>query len=74
MVYEIKLSSPKDVKALNDAALDYEGELSVSCDSLIVNAKSILALFALIGRKNVKLVADDNANFNKFKKLISSIA
>lgn len=74
MVYEIKLSSPKDVKALNDAALDYEGELFVSCDSLMVNAKSILALFALIGRKNVKLVAEDNANFNKFKKLISSIA
>ena len=74
MVYEIKLSSPKDVKALNDAALNYEGDLSVRCDSLIVNAKSILALFALIGRKNVKLVAEDNTNFEKFRKLISSIA
>ena len=74
MVYEIKLSSPKDVKALNDAALNYEGDLSVRCDSLIVNAKSILALFSLIGRKNVKLVAEDNTNFEKFRKLISSIA
>ena len=74
MVYEITLDKLEDAKNLNDAALSYNGKLMVSCGSTMVDAKSILALFALIGRKNVKLVADDNANFNKFKKLISSIA
>ena len=73
MVYEIKLASPKDVKALNDAALDYEGKLSVSCDSDIVDARSILALFALIGRKNIKLVAPDHENPNKFAEIIKRI-
>ena len=53
MVYEIKLKTPKDAKNLNDAALKYDGKLSVSCGSTTVDAKSILALFALIGRKNI---------------------
>lgn len=73
MVYEIKLSSPKDVKALNDAALGYDGKLTVSCDSTIVNAKSILALFTLIGRKNIKLVAPDHENPNKFFDFIKKL-
>ena len=70
MVYEIKLRNPKDVKNLNDAALDYEGELFVNCDSISVNAKSLLALFTLIGRKNVKLVAPDHHNPTKFAELV----
>ena len=73
MVYEIKLCSPKDVKALNDAALDYEGELTVNCDSISVNAKSILALFALIGKKNIRLVAPDHDNPNKFAEIVKKI-
>lgn len=73
MVYEIKLSSPKDVQALNDAALDYDGKLTVNCGSTIVDAKSILALFALIGRKNIKLVAPDHENPNKFAEIVKKI-
>ena len=73
MVYEIKLTSPKDVKNLNNAALDYEGELSVNCGSTIINAKSLLALFALIGKKNIKLVAPDHENPNKFIDIIKKL-
>lgn len=73
MVYEIKLNSSKDVKKLNNAALDYEGELTVNCDSTIVNAKSILSLFTLIGRKNIKLVAPDHEDPNKFTKFVKKL-
>lgn len=69
MVYEIKLHSPKEAKDLCNAALDYEGELNVNCGSISVSAKSLLALFALIGRKNIKLVAPDHHNPDKFAEI-----
>lgn len=73
MVHEIQLNSPKDVELLNDIAFDYDGKLTVNCGSTIVDAKSILALFALIGRKNIKLVTPDHENPNKFAKIVKRI-
>jgi hypothetical protein len=73
MVYEIKLASPKDVKNLNDAALDYEGKLLVNCGSTSIDARSLLGLFTLIGRKGVKLVAPDHENPNKFAEIVKRI-
>ena len=73
MVYEIKLDKLEDAKNLNDAALNYNGKLMVSCGSTIVDAKSILALFALIGRKNIKLVAPDHDNPSKFAEVVKKI-
>lgn len=73
MVYEIKLRSPKDVKNLNEAALNYEGELFVNCGSTSVNAKSLLALFTLIGSKNINLVAPDHHNPEKFVEVIRKL-
>ena len=74
MTFKIKLDNPKDVKRLNEAALDYEGELTVNCGSTIIDAKSILALFTLIGRKNIKLVAPDSENPEKFIKIVKKIS
>ena len=73
MVYEIKLEKPADIKNLNDAAMEYDGKLTVDCGSISVNAKSLLALFALIGRKNVKLVAPDHANPERFVELVRKL-
>ena len=73
MVYEIKLETPKDAKNLNDAALKYYGKLSVSCGSTTVDAKSILALFALIGRKNIKLVAPDHESPEKLSNFVKNL-
>lgn len=74
MVYEIKLNSPKDVEKLNKIASKYNGShLTVNCDSTIVDVKSILALFALIGRKNIKLVAPDHDNPNDFLKIVKKL-
>ena len=56
-----------------DAALDYDGELFVNCDSISVNAKSLLALFTLIGRKNVKLVAPDHHSPAKFAEMVKKL-
>ena len=74
MVYEIKLSSPKDVEKLNDIALNYDGKLIVNCGSTSIDAKSLLALFTLIGRKEIKLVAPDHENPEKFAKVVKKIS
>jgi hypothetical protein len=73
MVYEIHLSSPKDVKTLNEMATKYDGKLTVNCGSTIVDARSLLALFALIGRQGIKLVAPDHENPNKFIEIVKKI-
>ena len=73
MVYEIKLSSPKDIETLNRAAAQYDGKLTVNCGSVSVDARSLLALFALIGRKNIKLVAPDHDNPSKFAEVVKKI-
>lgn len=73
MTFEIKLNSPKDVKTLNDIAFNYDGELTVNCGSTIINAKSILALFTLIGRKNINLVASDHDNPKKFAEIVKKL-
>lgn len=69
MTVEIKLESPKDVKELNDAALDYLGKLTVNCGSTSIDAKSLLALFTLVGRKGIRLVAPDHENPKKFAEI-----
>ena len=73
MTFNIKLESPKDAKHLNEMALDYDGKLTVNCGSTIVDAKSLLALFTLIGRKNISLVAPDHENPNKFIEIVKQI-
>lgn len=73
MVFEIKLESPKDVVELNDAALDYEGKLSVNCGATSIDAKSLLALFTLIGRKGIKLVAPDHEDPKTFAEIVKRI-
>ena len=74
MVYEIKLNSPKDVQNLNEAATKYDGNLTVNCGSIIVDARSLLALFALIGKQNIKLVAPDHDNPDKFAEVVKKIS
>ena len=73
MVFEIKLESPKDVENLTDAALDYFGDLTVNCGASSFDARSILGLFTLIGKKGITIAAPDNENPKKFAEFIKRI-
>ena len=73
MTFEIKLENPKDVKELNDAAFDYNGKLTVNCGATSIDAKSLLGLFTLIGKKGIKVVAPDHENPKKFVEFIKRI-
>lgn len=73
MTIEVKLNSPEDVKLLNDIAFDYGEKLLVSNGLTYTDARSILALFALVGR-NVNLVFPDHSDINKMNKIIKRLA
>ena len=74
MIFEIKLNSPKDIEKLNSIASDYDGKLIVNCGSTSIDAKSILSLFTLIGRKGIHLVAPDHDNPNKFVEVVKKLS
>ena len=70
MVFKIKLENANDVRNLTDVALDYDGDLTVTCGSTSIDARSLLALFTLIGKKGINLVASDYENPQKFAELV----
>lgn len=74
MVKQIHLKDIEDVQRLNDMACEQPYKLSVSCGHRSLDARSMLALFALIGRKDVFLVAPDHLNADEFMKVIERLA
>lgn len=72
MVHPITLKTKEDVLRLNDLATKENFNLKVSTGSIIIDAKSLLALFALIGKK-VNLVASDRTDPETFSNFIKKI-
>lgn len=74
MVKHIVLQNREDVKRLNDMACEQPFRIGVSCGHLNLDAKSILALFTLIGRKDIYLVAPDHIKADKFMDIIKKFS
>lgn len=72
MVYPIAINSMEDVVRLNKVANKEDFVMSVSSGLDVVNAKSLLALFTMIGRK-CNLVAPDGTNPENFAKAIKKM-
>ena len=73
MKYSITIKSKDDVMKLNEAATKENYPISVSTESLIVDARSLLALFALIGRQ-VSIVAPDHIDPDEFICFVKRIS
>lgn len=69
MTKTIKLNTVEDIQRLNHVATDEHYDMSVSCGHIMIDAKSLLALFSLIGRE-VTLVAPDDISVKHFHKTI----
>jgi hypothetical protein len=74
MVKQIHLKDIEDVQRLNDMACEQPFKITVSCGHLVLDAKSILALFALIGKKDIYLVAPDHIKADKFMDMIKKFS
>ena len=75
MVYPIIMKNDKDVYRVNKIASQYPYDLTISSidgPQVILNAKSLLGLFSLIGKK-VYLVAPDHSSPSEFDKIIKKI-
>lgn len=69
MTYPIEIKTREDVIKLNKEATKSDIKLSISTGTTILDPRSILCLFALIGKK-VNLVAPDHSDPNNFLRLI----
>ena len=72
MTYTIQLDSTADIQKLCEIAAEQPFEINVSKGCVTVNAKSLLALFTLIGEK-VNLVAPDHADPQKFIEAVKKM-
>ncbi len=72
MVKQLKINGIGDIKKLNEMATSFGGDVGVHTETVIVDAKSLLALLALDYSKKVVCVTEDGdeAFYNRIKNLI----
>ena len=67
------ITSQEDLYRISEAASQEDYPIYISGENFMLDAKSLLALFTIIG-KEIKLVAPDHANANDFMKFINSLS
>lgn len=72
MILPIKMKNPEDVTRLSNTIAETGIHMAVHCGNVMVDARSILALFTLIG-KDAILVAPDDTNPKFFSKLVHKL-
>lgn len=72
MTYNIELKTKEDVMKLNKEASKQPFDIFVSYGNVTVDARSLLALFTIIG-KCVNLVAPDHVKPDKFSKFVEKL-
>ena len=73
MVRSITITSNEQVEKINRLACKTPYEVWLSTDTLMLDARSLLGLFVLIGQR-VNVVAEDNVNPKAFSRLIDKMA
>lgn len=70
MKKEIKVNDVKDIQKINHIVSQYDYDIWIHSDSGMVDAKSILGIFAFSLNERMYLVIDDDVNPSKlFKEL-----
>lgn len=69
MTKTVQLNTIEEIQRLNQVATTQEYDLFVHCGNIMIDAKSLLALFALLGRQ-VSVVAPDEICPKHFSKTI----
>lgn len=65
MTKTVTINNTKDVEMINKIAFDQNFDTTVSCGTYMVDARSILGLFCLVGKK-VNIIAPDDADPEEF--------
>jgi len=73
MIKEIEIKSEEQVEKINKLACSAPYEVWLSSGSVMLDARSLLGLFALVGRK-AKVVVEDDVAPRSFQRLVAKMA
>lgn len=73
MFREIEIRNEEQVEKINQLACDAPYEVWLSSGSVMLDARSLLGLFALVGKK-AHVVVEDYVTPRSFQKLVTKMA
>ena len=69
----IEIKAPEQVEKINRLACEAPYEVWLSTDTLMLDARSLLGLMALVGQR-VHVVAEDDVDPKRFSRLVEKMA
>ena len=69
----IEIKTPEQVEKINRLACEAPYEVWLSTDTLMLDARSLLGLMALVGQR-VHVVAEDDVDPKRFSRLVEKLA
>ncbi|BCK84171.1 HPr family phosphocarrier protein [Dysosmobacter sp. NSJ-60] len=69
----IEIKTPEQVEKINRLACEAPYEVWLSTDTLMLDARSLLGLMALVGQR-VHVVAEDDVDPKRFSRLVEKMA
>lgn len=72
MMKELDIKNADQVRRISDLASEAPYEVWLGTDIVMLDARSLLGLYALVGKK-VKVVAEDDVDPKQFFKLVSKM-
>ena len=73
MVKKLDIKDRDQVEKINELATQTPYEVWLSTDTLMLDARSLLGLFALIGKK-AKVVVDDGVSPRSFQHMVAKMS
>jgi len=73
MTKTIEITSKSQVEKINQLASEAPYEVWLSTDTVMLDARSLMGLFSLVGKK-ARVVASDNVNPKAFRRLVDKMA
>lgn len=73
MMKEIDIKSQEQVEKINKLACDAPYEVWLFTKDMMLDARSLLGLFALVGKK-AKVVVEDDVAPRSFQKMVAQMA
>ena len=73
MICEIEIKNGAQIEKINRLAAKAPYEVWLSTDTVMLDARSLLGLMALVG-KRVRVVAEDNVDPKRFARLVDRMA
>lgn len=74
MTKEIEIKDARQVERINQLACEAPYEVWLHTDTVMLDARSLLGLFALIGKRAQVVASEDEVSARQFDKLVGKMA